>query len=226
MVALRSLPLERYGQLQAVLLLVACPLVALARHPWPVALAAALGLSLLLVMQRGRYTPDGSFGSANAVTVVRLAGVLGLTLAGKEAPVALLVPLAVALMLLDGVDGALARRLGTASPFGAHFDVEVDALLVLVLGVTLWQRDRLGPWVLWAGSLRYLYVLVRALAPAPEPPQRSRFGRFAFGGVFTGLLLPLLVPGVAGTVAAVAGTLLVTVSFAHSFHFTYAKSAR
>lgn len=226
MIALRSLPLERFGQLQAALMLGACPLVAVARHPWPLALAAALGLSLLLATQHGRYTPGGSFGGANVVTVVRLAGVVAFTVVGHEAPVAVIVPLAIVLMLLDGIDGALARRLGTESPFGAHFDVEVDALLVLALGVTLWQRDRLGPWALWPGSLRYLYVLVRALFPAPEPPQRSRFGRFAFGGVFTGLLVAFCMPGVTGAAAATLGTLLVTVSFAHSFHFTYVKSSR
>jgi phosphatidylglycerophosphate synthase len=226
MVALRSLPLERWGQLQALLALLACPLVAVARHPWPLALAAAIGLGLLIATQRGRYTPNGSFGSANAVTAARLAGVLTLALTGRDAPAEVVVPFAVCLMVLDGVDGFLARRAGTASPFGAHFDVEIDALLVLVLGVVLWQRGRLGVWALWPGSLRYLYVLVRAVAPGRETPQRTRFGRLAFGGVFAGLLFPFLDPGSAGTVMAIAGTLLVSVSFGLSFYHSYAASAR
>jgi phosphatidylglycerophosphate synthase len=226
MVALRSLPLERLGQLQALLALLACPLVAVARHPWPLALAATLGFGLLMLAQRGYYTPNGSFGSANAVTAVRLAGVLMLGAAGYGAPVGVVVALAIFLMVLDGVDGFLARRAGTASPFGAHFDVEVDALLVLVLGAVLWQRERLGVWALWPGSLRYLYVLVRAIVPGREAPQRTIFGRLAFGGVIAGLLLPFLDPGSIGTLAAVAGTLLVTASFAHSFYGSYVRSAR
>jgi phosphatidylglycerophosphate synthase len=226
MVALRSLPLERLGQIQAVALLAACPLVALARHPWPLGLAALLATTLLLVARRGYYTPKGSFGNANAVTSLRFLGVLWLATLGHGASPVVLTLLVAGLMLLDGVDGAIARRSGTASPFGAHFDVEVDALLVLVLGATLWQRERLHAWILWPGMLRYLYVLVLAVAPASEPPPRSRFGRFAFGGVVTGLLGALVDGGDLGTTAAVGGTLLVTASFGHSFYFLYGKSAR
>jgi phosphatidylglycerophosphate synthase len=226
MAARPSLPLERFGQLQAALVVLSCPLVALVGHPWPLALAAALGLSVLVVAQRGRYTPKGAFGSANTVTLLRLIGVLWLAVVGVFAPASVIAPLALVLMLLDGLDGVLARRFGTASPFGAHFDVEVDALLVMGLGVALWQRERFDAWILWPGLLRYLYVLVQAVAPAPEPPPRSRLGRFAFGGVFAGLTAAFLDPGELGTVAALGGTLLVTASFAYSFYWAYGKRAR
>jgi phosphatidylglycerophosphate synthase len=226
MVALRSLPLERFGQLQAVALLVACPLVALARHPWPLAAAATLGVALLLTAQRGRYTPDGSFGSANTVTTLRLVGVLWLGTVGHEAPPVAVAALVVGLMLLDGVDGIIARRSGTASAFGAHFDVEVDALLVLVLGATLWQRERLGAWAVWPGLLRYLYVLTLAVAPAREPPPRSLIARLGFGVVVAGLVAALVERGEIGTLAAIAGVLLVTASFARSFYFWYGNRTR
>ena len=36
-------------------------------------------------------------------------------------------------LLLDAVDGGVARRTGTVSGFGARFDMEVDAFLILVL---------------------------------------------------------------------------------------------
>ena len=38
-------------------------------------------------------------------------------------------------LALDGVDGQVARRTGTASELGARFDMEVDAFLILVLSV-------------------------------------------------------------------------------------------
>ena len=43
---------------------------------------------------------------------------------------------------LDGVDGWLARRSGIASAFGARFDMEIDALLILVLAVLAWRSAR------------------------------------------------------------------------------------
>jgi phosphatidylglycerophosphate synthase len=181
---------------------------------------------LLLVAQHGCYTPNGSFGNANAVTSLRFLGVLWLATLGHGASPLIVALLVAGLMLLDGADGAIARRSGTSSPFGAHFDVEIDALLVLVLGATLWQRERLDAWILWPGMLRYLYVLVVAVAPAGEAPPRSRFGRFAFGGVVAGLLGALIDGGELGTTAAVLGTVLVTASFGRSFYFLYGKSAR
>src|SRR3954452_19800319 len=44
-------------------------------------------------------------------------------------PLGLRVTLAPIALALDTVDGAVARRTGTASPLGARFDGEVDALL-------------------------------------------------------------------------------------------------
>ena len=40
-------------------------------------------------------------------------------------------------LALDGVDGHLARRFDQVSDFGARFDMEVDAALILVLCIGL-----------------------------------------------------------------------------------------
>ena len=45
-------------------------------------------------------------------------------------------------LLLDRVDGEVARRTGTVSGFGAAFDMEVDAFLILVLSVYVARRRR------------------------------------------------------------------------------------
>ena len=85
--------------------------------------------------------------------------------------------IAVALSL-DAVDGWLARRLGLASRFGARFDLEIDALLLLILALLVWQADRVGAWVLVIGLLRYAFVaagLARGPGCAtPLPPSRRR----------------------------------------------------
>ena len=66
--------------------------------------------------------------------------------------VALAVP---ALLVLDAVDGRVARRTGTTSSFGARFDGEADAFLILVLSV--YVAARLGSWVLVIGAARYAF---------------------------------------------------------------------
>ena len=65
---------------------------------------------------------------------------------------------AVLVTILDGVDGWLARRTAMVSAFGARFDMEVDALLILALSILTWQYGKAGAWVLASGLLRYVFV--------------------------------------------------------------------
>ena len=67
--------------------------------------------------------------------------------------------------LLDVADGWVARRTGTSTAFGARFDMEVDALLVMVLSVLAWRWDKAGSWVLLSGLLRYAFVAAGWLLP-------------------------------------------------------------
>ena len=53
-------------------------------------------------------------------------------------------------LLLDWVDGQVARRTHTESAFGARFDMEVDAFLILVLSV--YVASTTGWWVLIIGA--------------------------------------------------------------------------
>jgi phosphatidylglycerophosphate synthase len=88
-----------------------------------------------------------------------------------------IVGLGTAGVALDGVDGALARRRDEAGTFGARFDMETDALLILVLAALVWQQGKAGAWILAAGLLRYLFVAGSWVLPwigAALPPSRRR----------------------------------------------------
>ena len=79
--------------------------------------------------------------------------------------------------ILDGFDGRLARRHRVESVFGARFDMETDALLVLALAVLAWRWDRAGAWVVLSGRARYLFVGAGLLLPWLRrllPPSRRR----------------------------------------------------
>jgi phosphatidylglycerophosphate synthase len=148
--------------------------------PWR-AVVLALGGGSALLWLAARRLPAPTFGAANAVTLVR--GVLVLLLVASlgavpTGPLAwLLVTAATVAVTLDGVDGALARGRGEASAFGARFDMEIDALLILVLAVLVWQHDKAGVWIVLAGLLRYLFVAASYAAPwlgEQLPPSRRR----------------------------------------------------
>ena len=164
--------------------------------------------------------PFARFGPANGITSLRLgltslaAGLIG------EVPHASLATLATFLALvatvLDGADGWLARRTGMASAFGARYDMETDALLILVLAVLAWQHDKAGVWIVLAGAMRYLFVAagVRwAWLDAPLPPSQRRKAVCVVQIVGLGLVVsPLMAPPVSTLAAA-----LTLVALAWSF---------
>jgi phosphatidylglycerophosphate synthase len=121
---------------------------------------AVAGASLALFARRHLHAPR--FGAANVVTVIRLAltAMLAALLLVPVSDTALWLCIftATAALLLDGLDGRLARRFSEQSRFGARFDMEVDALLILVLALLAWHFGRAGAWVLTAGLLRYAFV--------------------------------------------------------------------
>ena len=92
------------------------------------------------------------FGPANYVTTIRAilvalaAGVIGYPATPEVLWV--VIGLVGVMGALDGLDGWLARRTAMESAFGARFDMETDALLVLVLSVLVWQHEKAGAWVL------------------------------------------------------------------------------
>ncbi|MFI5309174.1 MAG: CDP-alcohol phosphatidyltransferase family protein, partial [Polyangiales bacterium] len=146
----------------------------------PAALTGAAALGLFVWAHRGRFTPAGGFGAANALTALRLFAIVAIPSACGHDPGLGAAALVLAIFALDGLDGFIARRNGLASTFGARFDMECDALLVLVCSLVLYLHGRLGSYVLVAGALRYLYVLALPLLPGSGEAPRSKLGRYAF----------------------------------------------
>lgn len=219
------LPHQRWSRWHALGMLLALGACYHFRAAWPSAVIAAPSCLFFVGASRRNLTPSGRFGLANWATSLRFALVLSLTAPLGWVSTGSSVAITVGILVLDGLDGWLARKYGDASVFGAHFDMETDALLVLIVGLRLWLMEDYGAWVLGAGLLRYLYVLCVWLFPsAGREAPRSRFGRYAFSIVMAGQLGALLAPGVYGSLCVALGTLAVSVSFARSFYYSYAGS--
>jgi phosphatidylglycerophosphate synthase len=143
--------------------------------------AAAVFLVMMtsIAAVAGQHHPHPRFGPANSVTMIRAMMVaLVAALAGRPVTQGLLwwVIGATALVAaLDGLDGWLARRTGMSSEFGARFDMETDALLILVLSILVRQQGKAGAWVLLCGLMRYLFVAGGWIRPWLAQPLRSTF---------------------------------------------------
>jgi phosphatidylglycerophosphate synthase len=169
----------------------------------------------------GHHHPHQRFGAANQVTLARavLTALLAALVAepADAAIAAAAVGAAVAVTVLDGVDGFLARRNRMVSRFGARFDVETDALFVMVLSVLVWQYGKAGAWVLIGGLLRYAFVAAGWILPWLAGPLRpTRRARVIAVCHMAGLIVALapLVPVPLSTAAAGASLALLSWSFA------------
>ena len=202
--------------------LAGCGVAAVVGQAWPLSLVGVLSIAVLSRLAWGAFTPGGAFGWANRVTAFRLGLALLVGALGPGTPGAVLAILVVVASALDVADGTIARRYGLSSSFGAAFDIETDALMTLLIGLQLWQRGRLGAWILIPGLLRYAYVLVMAIVPPPAGHvPSSRFARLAFIALIVGSLAALVRDDAVGTALALAGTTAVVISFARSFRWSY-----
>ena len=179
---------------------------------------AVLMAAVVRVAGDGHQYPR--FGPANYVTTVRailvalVAGVIG----HPATPEVLWTVLGLTAVMgtLDGLDGWLARRTQMTSVFGARFDMETDALLILVLSVLVWQHEKAGAWVLLCGLMRYGFVAAGWLLPWLARPLRStRRGQVVAVAQLIGLgvaLMPI-VPAPPSAVAAASALAALAWSF-------------
>lgn len=178
--------------------------------------AAFFTVASIIVLLGLRDHAHPRFGLANALTALRAAATavlaaLALDVSDLTAPLRgevawIVVGAAGIAVALDGLDGFIARRRGETSDFGARFDMEVDAFLILVLCVFAWRLDRVGGWVLAIGLMRYAFVLAASTWPwlsGPLPPSFRRKAVCAIQGIVLCLIVsPLFPREVAGATAA------------------------
>jgi len=176
--------------------------------------AIIMGLSIGFLQQ---HHPFARFGAANQITTLRailVSLVAGLVGEPKLAPVAAAaVAASVVVTLLDGVDGWLARRDRIASPFGARFDMEIDALLILALSVLAWRHQKAGAWVVLSGLLRYGFVAGGAVAPWLREPLLASRRRQTICVIQIAALTLVMLPAIEPPAStAIAGAALVALS--------------
>ncbi|MEM9380455.1 MAG: CDP-alcohol phosphatidyltransferase family protein, partial [Planctomycetota bacterium] len=174
---------------------------------------------LVLVLARAR---DGAlaparFGRAGHVTLLRSSVVALFAALAFEPPSDAsvqwaLVVFAIGALVLDGVDGALARRDGDTSALGAWMDQEIDALFVLALAALVWRSGDVGPWILAAGAWRYAFLALTLVSPRMrrELPfsRRRRVVCVVQLGALVGCLSPILEPPLAAPIAALSLVIL------------------
>lgn len=168
---------------------------------WAAATVYAFVVTALLLIAT-RHHGRRALGPADLVTLARVVLIgVATALVAEGAHTATLVAVVVPALLLDWVDGLVARGTRTCSDFGARFDMEADAFLILVLSVQV--ALHLGPWVLVIGVMRYLFAVASWLAPwlrRPLPPRTARKTVAALQGVVLLVAVSRVLPETVTTV--------------------------
>ena len=204
-------------------------LTLLARHwldlPW-LALLPSITLALAgALLLWARFPAGVDFGWPNRVTLLRAVLLLVLLMA-LWVPIDVRLAWAAALTAavaaaLDAADGAIARRYGQHSAFGARFDMETDGAFVLLTALLVWHAERAGLWVVLCGllrpallvAMRYWPQLSRSLPPSPR---RKRVA--ALQMVLLPLALCPLVPAPVAVLLCAVAVLSLVGSFAVDIH--------
>ena len=194
-----------------------------------------VGLVLVVFARLPAGHPGPGIGAANRVTLFRAAlalPVLALSVvalaphvvdaAGTRAVMAdgvawWVIVVSTIAMVLDGLDGRVARRTQTTSDFGARFDMEFDAALIMALSVLVWVAGKAGPWVLAIGLMRYVFVAAGFAVPALTGALPERFRRkvvCVVQGVVLLVALGPIIPRPMAVGVAAAGLAMLTWSFA------------
>jgi len=202
------------------------------------ATAATYVVLAALVWSARARLPRAPLSWANRITLARAsltAGLAGLcaapALAHREAY--LVLALATVELVLDAVDGQLARRRRETSEFGARLDGEIDALFVLVLSVLAFHEGRArgapGAFVLGIGAFRYLLLAAALAVPWLRGEVPSSMRAKVICNVNIGALLLCLwppAPGFLRTPMAALALALLAWSFSFDVRYLLRKRRR
>ena len=211
---------------------------------WRGAMIAALCYALvtvLVIAGLSLHAPHRHFGIANSITLSRAA--FGVLLLGVAAEQALgsgqvlnnnafrwgLTAAAATALLLDGVDGWVARRNTMTSGFGARFDMEADGLFLLALSLILHVGGIVGVWVLASGLTYYLFRLAGHFWPVLAAPLFRSWRRKAIFGTQATLLIAATVPAMPTVMAqlcCLSGLSLLLYSFSVDIAWLLGQSRR
>ncbi|MEM9544462.1 MAG: CDP-alcohol phosphatidyltransferase family protein [Bacteroidota bacterium] len=97
-------------------------------------------------------------------------------------------------VLLDIVDGYLAKKFNQVTTFGQFFDMEVDAFFVILMCFYYYQYQEVGWWILVPGIMRYAFKLFTVLVSKEGfVESKKRYAAMIAGIFFTILLACILV---------------------------------
>jgi phosphatidylglycerophosphate synthase len=153
-------------------------------------------------------------GYPNWISLTRLIVILiAVSIHNSLSDVVLLI-IFLSVILMDGLDGAVARRLKQTSKAGEYFDMEIDALFVFLLSCMHFMDQKLPVWIIIPGSMRYVYgVLFFWMKEPPKSKPGKKIRSTIAVLFFVSLLFPFFLNEEIYTPLMMFSSALIMISF-------------
>jgi len=153
-------------------------------------------------------------GYANIVTGLRLILIIIGSFLFSTASKEVIFGIMTGAVLLDVVDGYLARKHGQSSTFGQFFDMEVDAFFVLLMCFYYFQYQEVGWWILVPGIMRYVFKIFTSIVPKEGFVETKKSYAAIVAGTFFVILLACILYEL--PYALLVGSIAIVLSFSVS----------
>lgn len=128
----------------------------------------------------------------------------------------------VVIVVLDRVDGHVARRFNQESSWGRAYDVEVDSLYVLFCCIYLYL-DQIAPlWIIVPGLMRYSYIIIlKIINPPIKKERKNKIASYVAGIFFVSLLWSIAWSSPIQHIVLMVSSALIVLSFLISYYYLW-----
>lgn len=193
-------------------------LVHITGYMFIVVIPAIFSLAFLWIMQwnkMNKLNPPG--GLANLITTFRFLLIITTALISINLTNSLIGILFLINILLDVIDGFIARKRSQITETGKYLDLESDALFVALASMIIFDRNIAEIWILIPGYMRYFYVLLILILNKKPEEKKTKFGSVAAGVMFVCLVSAYFLPEKPSVISLASGSVLILISFMKSF---------
>jgi len=179
---------------------------------WFVAIICSFSIFIFKIPRYSNL--PNQFGYANAVTALRLLLIIVLGFLHEFLTSSVLFIGFLLAIILDGVDGYIARKYNQSSKAGETLDMETDAFMVLLLSWIHYNNGTLAYWILIPGGLRYYYEIAFNFFPSREVKLPTKKIRATIAvAFFVALLLPFIFQNPYSNFFIISASILICISF-------------
>lgn len=210
---------------QCILIVIAGLILLLSKFYVLAILLIATSFSLFIAQNKSAWENLAYFGLANLITTSRLLLVLLLVfISGKlDFTDYYLLSIVLIIPVLDIIDGFVARFRNEQSKFGMYYDMEVDALFVMVASILVFMNYPSMWIVLIPAFLRYFYKFTLDIMDSAQKfvEAKEKYASIIAGNYFIALIIFYFFQNEWASAFLVVSSILIVLSFAKSYYRFY-----